>query len=250
MELNKKKSGLVVFGPRKAKKIPFMKLEKKEDKNGKVLSKEWIPTCNEINGIPIVSKYKYLGTYLDSKLTMKTQIDRIKKKSDFLYVKLYPYLSSATADARKDMWRSMVLPLFNAILILIYYEKAKTNIWNTLRLLVGTFKKFMMIPKSTNTELVAEMIGNDIQELVCVNVVNSEEKWEARKERRQPELVNRTEKKNYLKGIPKEWCEILKQQCSLCPICKGGIKNEYHMKFRHPHPLVTCSCSLSCPYLF
>ena len=77
------------------------------------------------------------------------------------------------------------------------------------------------------------MIGNDIQELVCVNVVNSEEKWEARKERRQPELVTRTEKKNYLKGIPKEWCEILKQQCSLCPICKGGIKNEYHMDINH-----------------
>src|SRR5689334_14871664 len=95
MELNKKKSGVVVFAPRLAKKIPLMEIEVKQDKEGKVVSREWVPTEKDISGIPIVSKYKYLGTHLDVKLTMRTQLAHIKNKSDSLFIKLYPYLSNA-----------------------------------------------------------------------------------------------------------------------------------------------------------
>ena len=77
------------------------------------------------------------------------------------------------------------------------------------------------------------MMGVDIPELVDRNVVNSEEKWQARKDRRQPDLVPKTEVPNYLRGIPNDWCQILKQQCSICPICKKNIRNEYHMNTLH-----------------
>ena len=50
-----------------------------------------------------------------------------------------------------------------------------------------------MIPKNTSTTLVYEMIGINIPELVAINAVNSEEKWEARKDRRDPVLVPKTE---------------------------------------------------------
>ena len=164
---------------------------------------------------------------------MDTQIDSIKKKSNFLFTKLYPYLSYATADARKDMWRTMVLPLFNALLVLLYYEKAKTNSWKALRLLIMTFKRFLMIPKNTSTTLVYEMMGIDMAEIVAKIVVNSEEKWEARKNGRQPDLIPKTEVPNYLRGIPNDWCHILKQQCSICPICKKSTRNETHMSTVH-----------------
>ena len=59
-----------------------------------------------------------------------------------------------------------------------------------------------MILKNTSTELVYEMIGVNIPELVAKNMVNSEEKWEARKERRPPELIPKTKTMNYLRGIP------------------------------------------------
>jgi hypothetical protein len=138
------------------------------------------------------------------------------------------------------MWRTMVLPLLNAILILIYYEKSKANSWRVLRLMVGTFKKFMMIPKNTSTSLVYEMIGVDISALVAKNIVNSEEKWEARKERRPPELIPKTETPNYLRGIPNEWCQILKQQYGVCGICKQSIRNEYHMSNVHNIDIFDC----------
>jgi len=104
MELNKKKSGIVVFASRKAKKIPLMELKRIKDANNKIIQRQWIPSSESIQGIPIMTSYKYLGTHLDFKLTLDTQYASITKKSDFVFGKLYPYLSCATADARKDMW--------------------------------------------------------------------------------------------------------------------------------------------------
>jgi endonuclease/exonuclease/phosphatase family metal-dependent hydrolase len=241
MELNKNKSGILVFAPRRAKKIPLMKLEVEKDIDGNVIESKWTTTVTNICGVPIVTKYKYLGTYIDSKLTMNFQFECIERKSNFLYTRLYPYLSHATADARKDMWRTMVLPLFNALLILLHFEEAKTNSWRVLRLLIGTFKKFLMIPRNTSTSLVSEMIGIDIPELVARNVVNSEEKWEARKERRQPDLIPKPETPNYLRGIPNEWCQILKQQFSRCQICKNNIQNEDHISAVHNVSIYGCN---------
>jgi len=45
--------------------------------------------------------------------------------------------------------------------------------------------------------------------------------------------VKRTETPNYLRGIPNDWCQILKQQFSLCPMCKDNIRNEYHLSTAH-----------------
>jgi len=108
MKLNKNKSGIVAFAPRNDKTIPYMKLKITRVTTTRTLEKEWLPTCKEIQEIPIVNKYKYLGTYLDCKLTIQTQLDFIRRKSNFLFVKLYPYLSNATAGGRKDMWRTIL----------------------------------------------------------------------------------------------------------------------------------------------
>jgi hypothetical protein len=236
MELNKKKSGILVFAPRSAKKIPFMEFKTKDEGNEtkkKKEEKEWTPKTTDISGVPIVSKYKYLGTYLDSKLTMKTQLAFIRKKSNFLYTKLYPYLIHASANGRKDMWRTMVCPLFNGALALFNFEPATTHLLNFLRLWRYTFKMFMMIPKSTNTELVDEMIGINIFEIQEINAQNSARKWQARRDKTELELMPKPKVKDYLRGISNDWCQILKHQCSLCPICQDSTKNANHMDEKH-----------------
>ena len=228
MELNKKKSGIVIFAPRRAQKIPYMKLEISKD--GK---KEWKATSDDIGGVPILSKYKYLGTILDCKLTMQTQLEFIRKKSGYLFTRLYPYLSNASADGRRDMWRTMVCPLFQGALIHLSTEDSQSHISNFCRLWIYTFKQFMMIPKTTKTSLVEEMIGIDLAEWMKVNAFNSAQKWEARKTRQSQNLLTLSKKENYLKGIPNEWCMILKQQCSLCHICKDSTRNANHMEEKH-----------------
>ena len=91
----------------------------------------------------------------------------------------------------------------------------------------------MMIPKSTKTELVDEMIGIDVEELIYTNTQNSAIKWHARCHRIRPDLLGRKRRPDYLRGVPNEWCTILKQQCSLCPICKNTTRNATHMQDVH-----------------
>ena len=49
----------------------------------------------------------------------------------------------------------------------------------------------------------------------------------------QPTLIVRKRGPDYLRGVPNEWCTILKQQCSLCPICKNSTRNANHMEEVH-----------------
>ena len=62
---------------------------------------------------------------------------------------------------------------------------------------------------------------------------NAAEKWFARRKRREPEPSPKIQYTNYLKEIPNDWCQILKQQCSLCQIFKNSSRNAQHMKERH-----------------
>ena len=77
------------------------------------------------------------------------------------------------------------------------------------------------------------MSGTDLTELVTLNADNTDEKWEARKERRKADITRRPEKPNYLRGVPNDWCQILKQQCGLCQVCYKTISNPLHMKTSH-----------------
>ena len=172
MKLNRQKSGIVVFSARRATKIPMMDMEKPcyKDKNGIRDSKGhhgivWKPVRKEFKEIPICPKYKYLGTWMDSKLTCGPQIAHIKKKAAHLYVRLDPYLMSATADARKDLWQKMVAPLFNAALALLEAEPSETQRRNLEAVWKLIFKQFMIISKRTNTCLVNDMIGKDIRKI-------------------------------------------------------------------------------------
>ena len=79
MELNKKNAGILPFGPRGAKDISFLRLEKTYNEENKAVKIKWIPILNDIIEIPIVSVYKYLGVYMEPKLNMTIQFENIKK---------------------------------------------------------------------------------------------------------------------------------------------------------------------------
>ena len=91
----------------------------------------------------------------------------------------------------------------------------------------------MLIPKTTNSQLVDEMIGINLEELNFITTQNSARKWFAQYTRSEPDLLKREKPIDYLRAIPKEWCEILNQQCRLCPVCKNCTKNEKHMEEQH-----------------
>lgn len=246
MLLNKSKSGLVIFAGRKVKDVPRMKtavvIEKKTRASEKTqvsskrVKRKLIPAQKDIEGVPICEKYKYLGTILTPKLTSGEQINYIRRKSTHLLVKLYPYLKNASCDARRDMWQTMVRPLFNAALCLLYYEPSKVQKQNLLRLWRTTFKEFMMISKRTATALVDEMIGVNLEEIAANTVEGCRVQWNQRKENQEVEPKPKGEKNpNLLRGVPNSWSKLIKTQLTPCPKCKikGIICSSWHMMHTH-----------------
>ena len=71
---------------------------------------------------------------------MKTQIENTKKESSFLFVKLYSYLKNATADRRRDIWKTMIVPLFNAVFMLAMFDKSETEVRRINIELLGMMK--------------------------------------------------------------------------------------------------------------
>ena len=238
MILNKNKSGVVVFGARSAKKIPKMQVLRDNNKAQNKIA--WTPTEKHISGIPICSKYKYLGTWLDSKLSCGPQIAHIKKKSAHLYTKLYPYLNNSSADARRDMWQTMVAPLFNAALVLLEFEPSATHKTNLERVRRISFKHFLMITKRTNTWLVDDMIRKDIKYLATQTVKTSRVQWEQRKQKLQiTERLPCLRAINGLRGVPSNFCQLINSQSKPCPICKKKevVASAWHMKYAHNIPV-------------
>jgi len=92
MILNKKKSAIVEFLPRHGQSR-FIEAE-------------------SLLGIPVERKYKYLGLWLNQKLTLDDQIEHIKKKSKFIKVKLGPVLTNSSLGYRKNLWELFIRPLF------------------------------------------------------------------------------------------------------------------------------------------
>lgn len=240
MNLNKEKSGIIIFANRRATKIPKMKTQRIQKRNTKANKIIWVPEHETIGGIQICDKYKYLGTYLTPKLSSTPQIEYIKKKTAHLYSKLYPYLINASADARRDMWQTMVAPLFNAVLALLYFEPSKVHRQSIERLRRCSFKDFLMISKRTNTVLVDDLIRKDIHQIASATVEISIEQWEHRRnfEPIQTILPN-LRRINGMRGVPNEWCKLINTQVRPCPRCKeaGVVTDRWHLKYVHKKEL-------------
>ena len=224
MSLNKKKSGIVVFAPRRSKNIPFMKAveevsqEKKQNKGCKKC--KWLPATKHILEIPICEEYKYLGTWLNTKLTCGPQINFIKKKTGFLFVRLYSYLVQASADGRRDMFMTMVAPLFHAAHILLHSEPSLAQRNNLEALWRITFKRFLLISKRTNSILINEMIGKDLKDLAYETYFNSKAKWTSRKLFGEPTNHGETWRDNKLRAVPNCWCKLINTMVLPCPACR------------------------------
>ena len=225
MVLNAKKSGIVVFANYLSQKIPFMKPDKQERKQGEPLI--WIPSTKEFDGIPICTKYKYLGTWLDNKLSVQPQIDHIKKKSGHILTRLYPYLRNASAEGRRDMWTTMIKPLFGALFPLLGVAQTKRALNQCLVLWKSTFKSMMLLPRRTPSILVSWMIGKELMEICNEYEKSSSIKWTARKLFKSFLSVSSFNRSNLVQGVPNTWCDIIKKQLSPCKLCLSkGIKNK------------------------
>jgi len=247
MKLNRQKSGVVIFASRKAKNIPFMKnldvSQKIIKKNSptekeKIIAnnKSWTPTQMLLKGIPLCNKYKYLGTWLESKLTCGSQIGQIKKKSAHIFIQMYPYLKNASADARRDLWLTMVSPLFDVALLLLEYEPSESKRKHLEIVRRTTFENFLMISKRTNTTLVDMMIGKNLLKVAHATTKANKEIWEQRKAHMDmTAFVDYSKSENEMRAVPNSWCELINTMVRPCPACQktGIVMSRWHLLTKH-----------------
>ena len=235
MVLNSKKSGIVVFVNRMCKSIPLMKSQEGLIRGKQI---EWIPTQKEFEGFPICSKYKYLGTWLNNKLTVQPQINHIKKKAGHILTRLYPYLHQASADGRRDMWMTMIKPLFGALFPTLEGDKTNKTLNQVLVLWKMSFKSMMLIPKRTGSQLIEWMIGKELVDLCAEYKETSLAKWISRKLYQPYDTIYKGIVLNPLQGVPSLWCNLLRKQVSPCKIClakgeKAKILRSGHLYLAH-----------------
>ena len=70
----------------------------------------------------------------------------------------------------------MVVLLFNPVLLIRKLERSKIEVEKVDNLILATFKRYLMIPKNINSELVYEMIGGHYDEIVARKKHNAVEK--------------------------------------------------------------------------
>jgi hypothetical protein len=238
MSLNAKKSGIVPFAPRRAKKIPLMTTEttfitNKKGKEVKITS--WIAETEEILDIPVCTQYKYLGSYLSNKLTADAQLSFIDRKAGHLFTRLFPYLQSVSSDARRDAFLTFINPLFAATSILMEAEQSKSKYNQVVLLRKKWFKKFLRISKTTSTWLMDQMLGRDFNEVINHDATVADLKWTARMQGQTctaPKLMNGP---NLLRGVPLEWSTLVNTIKRPCPVCKNPrpVLSRWHMLIRH-----------------
>ena len=83
---------------------------------------------------------------------MTTQLENIKKKANFLFAKLYPYLINVSADGRRDTWKTIMVSLFSPVLLMCKFEKSKTEVEKVNTLMLMTSNGHLMIPKNASPD--------------------------------------------------------------------------------------------------
>ena len=116
--LNAGKSGIVEFLARKGRK-------------------KTLTVGEEYEGIPVCESYKYLGMWVDRKLYMDTQVQQIKKKADWISIKLWSVLKRVSMQYCKNQrwdWsaRNFHIAVRKVRKILFHIEKLRKIFFHVL----------------------------------------------------------------------------------------------------------------------
>ena len=201
--------------------------------------------CQEqsITGIPVVTKYKYLGLWLNQKLKIDDQLAHIKRKSWFIKSKLGPVLQNVSLEYRKNLWNTFIRPMIEFCLPIFATEPARTNREKITDTVKRTFKLMTSLSSTTPDYIVRELCGLDIESRGMTIMLENRQKWQMRKGMLGPGKTemdpaeNRDDtdpQVNLCRYIPKTGIELLNMYTMVCPKCPGKvIMNSNHLKVTH-----------------
>jgi len=181
--INDKKSGIVEFVRRRGP------------------SKQTLAIGSLFEGIPILHSYKYLGLYLDNRLTIKPQLAYINDKVKFICFKFRPLLDNISAGYRKNLWSTFIRPLFELLAILHASEPALSNRLTLERAFRRSFQGITKVGRTTPLAIQELLVGMDLGKRGKFLWDDSVARWRCRVERREYDTA---------RILPKDEGDVLK----------------------------------------
>ncbi len=130
-----------------------------------------------IEGIPVVQSYKYLGLFIDNKLTGDAHLRAMNQKIGFLTTRLAPLLSKISTTYRVNLWKILIQPLFKPLLAIIG-DNNQTRIKKVELQLKGSLKRFTRLSRNTKDEVVERLSRFDVTNLAKEQRDIAVKKWE------------------------------------------------------------------------
>lgn len=216
LHLNAAKSGIIEFKAKHARGDPNLK------------------TSDMFEGIPVVDKYRYLGTIINGKLTTSDHLEEFKGRIESLAKRLYPLLKQSSFSFRRHLWNVLARPLFEQLSLLSYNDRTATGKVIIERAIKGSFKKFMLIQSSVKDEIVLQLMDYDYEQRAEWNWMISEYKWNSRLGRQGTitEKPTFTESTLLQELIPGNFSTLLNLDTRECPKCKG-IRLDHQHRLSH-----------------
>ncbi len=223
LAINEQKSGIMEYLPRHGP--------------GKVT----LNIGDTFEGIPVVACYKYLGMWVDQKLTMELQLEHIKKKAEWISIRLWPILNKVSLQYCKNLWTVLIRPLFEQLTILYSLERSKTNQNRVENLLRYTFRKFTILKKNVPRKIIDDLMQFNIEGRAHHNLKVAREKWEERSKKQMNldflERSNCTANQECEERIlPRELRILINLQTAKCPNCTNSnyrICSQNHLAEEH-----------------
>ena len=76
-----------------------------------------------IEGINLVSEYKYLGMWLNNKVTLEFHLGKMEKKITFVGNRVKMALNKdSSMKLRVNLWQVMIQPYFDQAMLLAWYN--------------------------------------------------------------------------------------------------------------------------------
>jgi len=209
MKINKSKSAIMEFIHRQKRKRNLVVGQKFKD-------------------YPIVDQYKYLGTWLNSKLTHETHLRQVINKTYTIRRKLSPMIYSISLEMRKNLWQIFIMPLYEFILPIYHQEQATTKRNKMELALRNSFKSFTGLKKGMQTKLIQDLMDYDLNERSKYLYDISQKRWKTRARKEIQNVGNEVgnikssqeNPQNLCKYMPKSMIKYLNMLTSLCPKCK------------------------------
>ncbi len=187
----------------------------------------------EYLGYPVVTKYKYLGIIVDETLSLKDHLTYLRQKVDQTVFN-FRVLGKKNFEVKNwiSIYKIFVIPHILYAMVAVEATKKITKRKELLKIAVTGFKRFMGLKKTTETNLLYELLELNLSDTFEKTALATEDKWRARK----GDITNNIPKKRQenskqlLSKITWVNIQLMNLLYARCHVHNGCLLNFKHLK--------------------